>query len=289
MRYHQLKKKCGMKWHPLTIKWVLLIRSKSTKAYDTIRGLGFINLPSDRTLFDYSHCTPSKTGFIPATIQMLREECMKKGMLKERWKSYVGLLQDEISIREDLVYNATSGELVGFVYLDKTSNQILDLQNGLDKKERVLATSALVLMVRGATTGLKFPLAAFATKSLDATQLYSVLWEAVSVLEIDVGVRVLFITCDGAAQNRKFFELNCTDGLSPVMQHQTISQMRSVRFISYLMYHISSRQPGTVLRTRDLTGSQDVCGIMERISCGPTSSISLQNTSNPTYTPSATS
>ena len=35
---------------------------------------------------------------------------------------------------EDIVYNASSGKLVRFVDLDKTRNQILDLQNGIGKQ-----------------------------------------------------------------------------------------------------------------------------------------------------------
>ena len=31
------------------------------------------------------------------------------------WKSYVGLLFDEIKIKEDLVYDKHSGELIGYV------------------------------------------------------------------------------------------------------------------------------------------------------------------------------
>ena len=208
IKYSKLSNKCGMRWHPLIIKWALLIKSKSSKAYETMRGLNFVNLPSERTLFDYSHCIPSKTGFVPEAINMLKQECQLKGVFKEDWKTYVGILQDEIKIREDLVYNPASGELIGFVNLDETSNQIMDLKNGLQKQQRELASSVLVIMVRGATTGLKFPLAAFATNRLDSTQLYNVIWETISILEIDVGLKVLFVTCDGAGQNRKFFEMH---------------------------------------------------------------------------------
>ena len=44
-----------MRWHPTVIKWALYIQSKSAKAYDTLRESGFVNLPSRRTLYDYSH------------------------------------------------------------------------------------------------------------------------------------------------------------------------------------------------------------------------------------------
>ncbi|XP_072043833.1 uncharacterized protein [Amphiura filiformis] len=208
IKYNQLKNKCSMRWHPLIVKWSLLLKSKSSKAYQAMKDSGFINLPSERTLYDYTHYVPSKMGFVPETIAMLVKECQEKGIYNEPWKSYVGLLQDEIKVKSDLVYCPTTGELVGYVNLDSTSNQIMELQNGISNSESQLATSALVLMVKGASSDLKFPLAAFSTNSLDSTQLYTILWRAIELLEIEAGLKVLFITCDGAGQNRKFFDMH---------------------------------------------------------------------------------
>ena len=49
--------KRGMRWHPSIIRWCLNIRNISQKAYDSIKGSGFISLPSSRTLYDYSQFT----------------------------------------------------------------------------------------------------------------------------------------------------------------------------------------------------------------------------------------
>ena len=180
IKYNKCKAKSSMRWHPLIIKWALLIKSKSSKAYQAMRDQGFIHLLSERTLYDYSHYLPSKLGFVPEAVEMLQEECERKGMFKAEWLSYVGLLQDEIKVKDDLVYCATTGQLVGYVDLDDTSNQILKLESGLNAKpdakpsSRELATSALVLMVRGVTTNHKFPLAAFATHGLDSNQLHTI-------------------------------------------------------------------------------------------------------------------
>ena len=211
MKYNQLENKSAMRWHPLIVKWALLIKSQSSKAYQSMRDLGFVNLPSERTLYDYSHCVPSKMGFIPEVAKMLIKECKEKGLYNEEHTKYVGLLQDEIKIKDDLVYCPTTGQLIGFVDLDQTSNQIQQLESGVLNTERKLASSVLVIMVRGATSNLKFPFAAFATNGLDADQLQAILMKSVSILEIDCGLKCLFITCDGAGQNRKFFDLNKTD------------------------------------------------------------------------------
>ena len=80
LKYNKLENKASMRWHPLIIKWALLIKSQSSKAYQSMRDLGFVNLPSERTLFDYSHCVPSKLGFVPEVASMLVKEAKDKGL-----------------------------------------------------------------------------------------------------------------------------------------------------------------------------------------------------------------
>lgn len=63
----------------MIIRWCLYIRSKSSKAYDAMRDAGFIQLPSTRTLFDYSHYTTSALGIQTDVVQMLQEEAKKLG------------------------------------------------------------------------------------------------------------------------------------------------------------------------------------------------------------------
>ena len=72
-------------------------------------------------------------------------------------------------------------------------------------------------MVKGVTTDLCFPLSYYASNGITADLLYPLIWEAIRVLEVDMDLKVLFITCDGASPNRKFFNLhgngqlvNCT-------------------------------------------------------------------------------
>ena len=50
----------NMRWHPTIIKWCLYITSKSPKAYKLLRESGFLKLPSERTLYDYSHVVKGK-------------------------------------------------------------------------------------------------------------------------------------------------------------------------------------------------------------------------------------
>ncbi|XP_063403610.1 uncharacterized protein LOC134687330 [Mytilus trossulus] len=204
--------KNGMRWHPMLIRWCLFMRSKSAKAYDSMRDTGFIKLPSTRTLFDYSHYTKSALGFQPDVMKMLHDEASKLAMYEDNHKSFVGILFDEIKIQEDLVYDKHTGELIGFCDLDSIGNEILNLENlvGNCQKSQV-AKFMLVIMVKGVTSNLKFPLAGFATNSITADFLYPIIWKAVSLIECVAKLKVLFCTCDGASPNRRFFQLHKID------------------------------------------------------------------------------
>ncbi len=54
-RYNELKEKRQMKWHPLLIRFALNLKYLSSTAYQAIRESGMIALPSERTLYDYTH------------------------------------------------------------------------------------------------------------------------------------------------------------------------------------------------------------------------------------------
>ena len=266
-KFNSLKAKSSMRWHPLVIKWALLIKSKSAKAYNAMRDVGFINLPSERTLFDYSHCVPSRAGFVPEVVTMLIQECKMKGMYNEEWRKCVGLLQDEIKIKDDLVYCASSGQLVGFVDLDETSNQILQFENGMNSIGNKLASSMLVIMVRGATNNLRFPLASFSTNGLHANQLQTIMMRAIEIIEVDCGLTCLYISCDGAGQNRKFFEMNNTDdGTEPCnsMTNPFADDDRQIYFISDVPHLVKTARncfanSGAHTKTRHLwNNGQDI-------------------------------
>ena len=71
-----------------------------------------------------------------------------------------------------------------------------------------LAKQVLVIMMRSVYGRLCFPLSAFATKSITADYLYPIMWQTVSIVQTQLGLRVLFFTCDGASPNRRFFHLH---------------------------------------------------------------------------------
>ena len=66
----------------------------SSSAYHCLRTSGFVKLPSERTLRDYTHLFKEKTGFQGEVDAMLRKE-----VENEDWKNYVVLLVDEMKVK----------------------------------------------------------------------------------------------------------------------------------------------------------------------------------------------
>ncbi len=91
-----------MRWHPTMIKWCLNLKLLPTSSYHCLRTSGFIKLPSERTLLDYTHYFKSKTGFQREVDKMLVEE-VSLGSCTD-WQKYVVILFDEMKVRESLVY-----------------------------------------------------------------------------------------------------------------------------------------------------------------------------------------
>ena len=61
-QYNALKEKRQMKWHPLLIRFALNLKYLSSNAYRAIRESGMIALPSERTLYNYTHWVVPHTG-----------------------------------------------------------------------------------------------------------------------------------------------------------------------------------------------------------------------------------
>jgi len=194
-----------MRWHPCMIKWCLNLRLISSAAYHAMRSSGFITLPSERTLRDYTNYIKGRLGFQPQVLEMLQKESNVNGLPETR--RYVMLSLDEMKIKEDIVYDKNTGEMIGFINLGDINNAIQDLQRDNTVDHPPVATHLLTLMVRGIFTKLEFPIAHFGTDNLTSGTLFPIVWEGVQHLE-EMGFRVMGITADGASHNRKFFRMH---------------------------------------------------------------------------------
>lgn len=85
-----------------------------------MRSAGVLTLPSERTLFDYSHWNKGNTGFNATVNTQLIEEAN----IKDEKVKYVVLTIDEMKISEDLVFDKHSCSLLGFTDLGDVSNTL---------------------------------------------------------------------------------------------------------------------------------------------------------------------
>ena len=81
-------------WHPLIIKCCLNLKLISSGAYHALRSSGFVTLPSERTLRDYTHYFKEKLGFQKEILAQLNTEVKNL----QGFRRYVSLIFDEIKI-----------------------------------------------------------------------------------------------------------------------------------------------------------------------------------------------
>ena len=167
-----------------------------------MRTSGFIKLPSERTLRDYTNYFANKPGFMDEVDEQLMNEISPNLPTSRR---FVALLLDEMKVKEGLVYNKYSGEIIGFTNLGDINDELMQIEQG--GRQLAVAKHVLILMVRGIMFKLEFPLAHFGTRDAAGDILFPIVWEAVRRLEARE-LKVLCITADGASPNRKFFRMH---------------------------------------------------------------------------------
>lgn len=155
------------------------LAAKSPAVYDEIRfdekaNSGFVILPNRRCLRDYKNYIRPKQGFNKNVIQEL---CSIVSEFQDIEK-YGILLLDQMKIKEDLVWDKHTGNLICFVNLGD-----LELNYATLKKSNKLASHVLVFLLRSIVNPLKFPVANFATINARSTQLFPLFWKAVGILE----------------------------------------------------------------------------------------------------------
>lgn len=149
---------------------------------------------------------------------MIDEQLVKEANVKSEHEKYVALVFDEVKVKEDLVYNKHSGELVGFVDITDINQHLTALERACSTEDDdhvpQLATHMLVFMVRGICSSLKFAYAQFPVRTASGEILHPIVWECVEHLEM-LGLKVLAFVSDGASCNRKFYSMH-KKGSGPV-------------------------------------------------------------------------
>lgn len=106
------------------------------------------------------------------------------------------LLLDEMHIRQDLVFDKHTGEMIGFCSLGDINDHLLKFERSLNNSDPVspnLARTMMVFMVRGLFNKLQFPYAQFPCVDLTGDLLYEPFWEAIGRLE-NCGFKVSSVT-----------------------------------------------------------------------------------------------
>ena len=175
----------------------------SSSSYHALRSSGFIKLPSERTLFYFTHYFTNNVGFQDEVDQQLLEEVDLLSLPGTR--KCVVLLIDEMKVKEGLVFNKHTDEIVGFTSLGDINDDLIRLEQEDGQPE--VAKQLLTLIVRGIMFKLNFPYAHFASRGATGDVLFPIVWEAIRRLESS-GLKVLCITADGTSTNRKLFRMH---------------------------------------------------------------------------------
>lgn len=135
----------------------------ATPIQQDLRESGCIALPSQRTVWDYTYFLDSRIGFTNDVDKHLTETANLSSLAD--YQKCVAVI---MHIKEDLVFNKHSGDLVGFANLGSVNNLLLQCECSLecDDASPDFAKSMFVFLVRGLFIQLNFPYAQFACKSV---------------------------------------------------------------------------------------------------------------------------
>ena len=131
-------------------------------------------------------------GFQPELNQQLQKEAAIDSL--PQLKRYVALLIDEMKIKEDLVYDKHTGQIVGFVSVGDVGEILSEMERKCteSKPKLPVSTHILVLMVRGIFFKLEFLYAHFGTKGVTVDVLFPIVWEAIRQLE-NIGCKISYL------------------------------------------------------------------------------------------------
>ena len=208
-KFNALKNKRQMRWHPLIIRYALALKYSSTSAYRLVSG--YLSLPSERTLRDYTHWCSVSDGVQIPFIEHARKTLNESGISKLQLQ--FTLLMDEMKIKQGLVFSKSTKEIIGFTNLSTVNHELSILTEETDSSTESslasyqIAKQMLVFMIRPIfKPSLSFLVALYPSSNRSGEELYPVVMEVVEALEL-WALPVLAITSDGASPNRKFYKL----------------------------------------------------------------------------------
>lgn len=203
----QKKNMVGVRWHPTMIRLALALHLTSPAAYELLRDTGMVKLPTSRTLFDYSHARPVEDGIDKVVLDSIADRVIKF----PKHRRYHILMADEMHISQNLVFQKSTGRLIGYTKLDDLDKEVQVLNKHLDNPDEelqeIIASKVLVYMVKGISVGIKEVIASYPVANPSASQMYMWTWQVIGALERS-GVPIIAFVCDGFSTNRAFIRMH---------------------------------------------------------------------------------
>lgn len=199
------KRATGMKWFPTLIRYALFMRSTSQL------GSGMITLPSGKALFNFSQVLfKIKNSFQKADVLQFREKPYLKSCNFS--ESHYIVLIDEINVIDNLVYQKSNSELIGFVKLS-------DVKSEMDKIEEFIVAdkcldhrpipsyTMLVYMVKGISNNVREVIGLLDAEDNSPQKVYDATWDVISTLELN-NFKVVGLVTNGSSKAKNFIDLH---------------------------------------------------------------------------------
>ena len=180
-----VKENSQMRWHPLLIRFALSLKYASCSCIRTnkLPSFGFLALPLEGTLRDYTHWCPTISG-----VQLHFIEQIKRLWGSMCWcrKKQFCLLINKKKIKSGLAFSKSSGKLVGFCDLGSVNSELSEMAMFLSSKKSKstpeLASHMLVFMFK---PSLAYTVALYPSCCITSEKLLSVVWEVIETLPIN--------------------------------------------------------------------------------------------------------
>lgn len=200
------KRATGMKWFPTLIRYALFMRSTSQL------GSGMITLPSGKALFNFSQVLfKIKNSFQKADVRCFQDKPHLKSCNFS--ESYYIVLLDEIDVIDNLVYQKSNNELIGFVKLS-------DVKSEMDKIEEFIVAdkcldhrpipsySMLVYMVKGISNNVREVVGLLDAENDSPQKVYDATWDVISTLEQNNFKVIGFVSNGSSKAKSNFIDLH---------------------------------------------------------------------------------
>jgi hypothetical protein len=225
LNYLRLKDKRGMRWHPAILRLALDLYAKgSASLVEAINQSGVIRLPSGRQLRRLRQFTRNDTGCDDAALAQLAAQiaaipATPSHTAHDHMRWHGALKHDEMQCRKGLLFDHSTGRLVGWSDTDAASEEgfVKQVSSGEVSEARVsssLATHLLLFTFTSfANTPFSYPVCYEYTNGITAPQLRRLVVE-VCIKLAEYGIHVNAVTCDGAAENRAFIKTMASEEAS---------------------------------------------------------------------------